>query len=254
MYLETKEKMRLLEVKDMFKRLIKKVVNVQTCKNIGNTIKYITKEDKYPIVFNVDLDKLHIHWKQNNTVELNEFLRIDNYHYNCIPVNYRKDLVNKHNACWTAENSRRDQELAMDYYDPGLAAKLVELSQEKSKRGIYVWGPPGTFKTSSVMAVASVPFFTFNPTSNFPFQGYNGEKDIVWHEFRALDFEKHQVVVQRLTDGYSAPVEMKHGNNQRLRLKGTFFVTSNDSPPVDEAFRRRFHILDVNGDRDELWR
>lgn len=94
----------------------------------------------------------------------------------------------------------------------------------------------------------------FNPNSNFPFQGYNGEKDIVWDEFRAVDFDKHQVLVQRLTDCYSASVELKHGNNQRYRLRGTFFITSNDSPPQDEAFLRRFHIVDVNGFRDEDWR
>lgn len=111
-YIETKEKMKLLKVKAMIKQLIKKVANVQACRNIDKTIKYITKEDKYPVVMNVDLDKLHIHWKQNNTVELNEFLHIDNYHYNCIPVNYRKDTINKHHAYWSAENSTRDQEIA----------------------------------------------------------------------------------------------------------------------------------------------
>lgn len=86
---------------------------------------------------------------------------------------------------------------------------------------MYVFGAAGCGKTCSVLTGINTPFYSVQPTSNFPMTSFAGEPDILIDDFEPeKHYDKMRTLLLQLTGGYTACIEKKGSDITQVELKG----------------------------------
>lgn len=245
-FIKTLRRYTLKQVRQFLIKVIRvkneKLVVVQACRNVARLITYVTKEDFNCLYYNVSPEHFHINWKLHKVVHTSPYLNRNSYIFMSIPQNYHKQLIAMHASFWNVEHAVLDRDLASPHKSIELANRIRVLMRDKTKKGFWIYGDAGFGKTSTVYSMFASRY-SFLGSSKFPMTSYDGQENIVWDEGTKEGFFQHRNLILQLTGGYSATGEIKAGPLFQVRLRGYFFITSNDSPPETDEFRRRFHII-----------
>lgn len=129
--------------------------------------------------------------------------------------------------------------------------RTLELIEKESTRDfrkvdvIVLWGAAGTGKTREVFK-RHPKVFTVNSGEAFPFNGYDGETEIVLDDFYG-GIPYHELL--RVLDGYQYRVNVKGGH--RYARWTTVYITSNKPPEqwyqvgLTDALKRRLTSVTV---------
>ena len=87
------------------------------------------------------------------------------------------------------------------------------------KWGVWLHGPVGVGKTETALAaITKPPFFVFDPKSNFPMHGYNGQADVIVTNVTYDDYERHSYLLKNLASVTGCKFDQKHSVSQLVRL------------------------------------
>ena len=217
--------------------------DIQPCRNVDNSIRYVSKEDMRCVVYNIDKEKLHVNWRINDIIENNEHLNYLDYKVRSIPLCNRKQLVDEHTQYWNEMQLLKEEEEVDEQF---VNERVLTEINNSAKKGVWLWGRSGTGKTTTILKAASKPYCAFHAKSdNFPLSGYAGERDIVLADADVLDFYKHRTLILQLTHNFTASYDVKFHSCKKLRLRGKFLVSSNMHPPIEPEFERRFLCIEM---------
>lgn len=132
-----------------------------------------------------------------------------------------------------------------------IALELVKKTERmKTMCGVWIWGPVGTGKTTTVeYALADVPFYRKDNMTKW-WDGYNGEEYVLLDEFQPAQANAFMGLLKTWTGNSAFSVEFKGGTHTSIRPK-VFIVTCNWSiaqvypNQLDrEAMQKRFLEID----------
>lgn len=250
MFLEVREKKTYAEMKNILLTNFEITANdIDTVKNEKHCFTYLSKEDKDPEAYGIDKDYYHVNYKTSKIARKRK-IDVLGYPYRSMPGNYIKRLREEHSAFWGDFYKGKEWEQSMEYKNDELELMICDTVEDKSKGGIYVFGPAGTGKTTSIKAALATDYFEINGKSQtFPLNSYNSEQHIIWDEFDpGVDFEMNRKLILDIAGKMCFNVERKHGQTEvhMLEEEGKLIMSSNMDPPDDPGFKRRFTIIEVS--------
>lgn len=243
-FLRTADKWKLAELNNELERRGIRAADLQVSRNMDKAVSYVTKEDQNGILLHIDLEKAHINWKIMNYVMRHENINMLDYFPRNLSMNYMKKFREIHARYWSEMLGTDDWELASRWSTQNNELLLQAISNS-DKKGIYIWGDAGGGKSTTAFRAMNVSHYQFIDSSNFPMTSFAGHTDILYDDSTDEGWVKHRKLILQITSGYSFPVEVKHGDCKVCRLKGKFIMTSNEAPPEDEGFKRRFKVFNV---------
>lgn len=116
-----------------------------------------------------------------------------------------------------------------------------------NKKGIYIYGAPGTGKSSTLHSFTKGNHFSvpINSKGRFLFSDYQHQRYIVCEDFSPEDLLSMRTTINQLTDDHGLTYgEIKGGGLIPVNCK-KFIITSNDEPPTWNGFERRFTCINV---------
>lgn len=230
-------------------------IHLSTLRNAKHWIKYITKEDPYPMVKNVDSGLFHQSWKIHNYIRNHEVINgMDPF------IRQNPSLLNiltrMHTEYWNGRRHERHCEtIRRRPVQPNYAVDWVRQAGETlcQHKNLYLFGHTGVGKTVLVNYLTTGNCGTvFLPcgTSNWEFGDLTSQTAYAVAGDSPLDYLlQHRSTILRLLDKDPTPLNVKCGQFKTVIFEGIFVVVSNFPPPEDPALRRRFVIIhaDCNG-------
>lgn len=241
-YIRTTRKWSLADLNAQLEAMRVRADDLQVCRKPKDCIKYVTKEDTKPCIRGVDFDQTHINFRMAYYNEHHEAVSAYDYIPRTVPHNYEAKFAEQHREYWAGVNTGIDLEEATIH---GSQA-VVTMIKESDKKGIWLWGQAGSGKSSSAYLACKQDYVEFCDSSNFPISAYSGQSDIVYDDATVDGYVKHRKLILQITSGYMFTFDVKGKNQKTARLRGKFICTSNYPPPDEEAFRRRFEIINLN--------
>ena len=116
--------------------------------------------------------------------------------------------------------------------------ELYQAMKTTNKKGLYIYGAPGTGKSSTLHAYTKGNHFSvpINSKGRFLFSDYQHQKYIVCEDFSEEDLLSMRTTINQLTDDHGLTYgEIKGGGLLPVNCK-KFIITSNDEPPTWNGF------------------
>lgn len=237
---------------DKLRKFIKKhfrcLGDIQSCGSVKSSIKYCTKEDIKALVRDIDRELLHPDWQmyQIATLAPTWDIALDNCAYQVRKWGNQFQL-NKFRRIYDQVQQERYRVERLSGAEKHYNRNILKLLSP-SKKGIWLYGKPGTGKTSTVLKYTSGKHFEMPKSNNqFIFNCWTYDQDVLVFE----DEEKTKMItisrlINTLTDDNGLHMgERKGGAHFPIRIRKCI-ITSNDSPPTEEewpGFRRRFDVI-----------
>ena len=158
----------------------------------------------------------------------------------------RKRLEAWHATYWdtTVKKARFDQ--ATKELPKGIKHdNWVAQAYNSTKKGVYVWGPPGTGK-SQIMRELTGGYMYLVPNAGKRFAlatCKSKENAIVFDDFdELLEYRK---IINNLTDDYAVATAERKCGSSFIVTANRVIITSNNPPPAWWGFERRFEIIET---------
>lgn len=241
-YLQTSRKWKLPDLNNQLGELGIRADDIEVCRSPRRAITYVTKEDTQACIAGVDYDQTHISFKIAHYSERHEYINQGDYLPRSLAPNYASKLHEYHSNYWTGQRIGADVEEATNHG----SMEVVRQIRESEKIGIWLWGNPGSGKSSSAYLACKQNYVEFCDSSNFPLSSYAGESDIVYDDATVEGYVKHRKLILQITSGYMFTYDVKGKNQKTAKLRGKFICTSNYVPPIEGAFVRRFESINLN--------
>lgn len=246
-FFRTKDKMYINKLRMFFRRFKvngKSILrDIEPCKSAKTYLRYITKEDYKAIVYNVDKEALHDNYIMFNFAKQSQLVHPGQYAwYRWRTQSQLRKYLEIHDWYWKNKQNMEDYELAMKH----VHLDTLKMCQNTDRKGIYLYGAPGTGKSTVAFALSKGNFYMVTEHSKFAFHAWHGEENLLFEDFAIEQLLKFRLQINQLTDMYGkTTVERKGANHVRVSCKRVI-VTSNSSPPTEEqwpGFQRRFLIV-----------
>lgn len=223
-------------------------IHLSTLRNPKHWLKYITKEDPYPMYSGLDSGMFHQAWKIHNFVRNNEVF--DTMH----PfLRQNPSLINilrkTHAEFWTKKTliqhaqavTRRPVWPAYDV--DWVHRATMALSQRKH---VYLYGPTGVGKSVLLTHYALALSAVWLPCAGSAWEFGDVENNTrlaIAGDAPSGYFDSHRSIILRLCDRDPVSVNVKCGAFKSVVFSGSLVIISNFPPPSDPAFLRRFEVI-----------
>lgn len=254
MYLKTTEPVRVTHCKEYLTRDLKlKIDDIEVCRNVDRTISYVTKEDTHPYYYGVDFDKFNWSYKLYFMCEM--FERVDYNHrmYRLMPCNYQKKFLAMHQQYWSEINVGTIVEQYDHHNETLWYEEFKEIFDNRrnkdGKKCVYLYGESGSGKTTSTMFLARFEVFQINTEcERFAICGYNGERILLYDEYSGWPHQRNLLLGVAGRMPYKYDVKGEKPMTLFPHQWDFFVVTSNQEPPEDLVFQRRFHCINTSAE------
>lgn len=207
-------------------------------------MRYTTKEDMDAKVFGVDSELLHPDWIAWQIARRHENLNDAMYQVRRWQNSFcLKKFKRIHQEFHNRRIRTEALERAKDHTNP----TVMQILDSTEKKGVYVYGSPGSGKTSSVLAWTDGRAYELRDGPNinrFAFHNFQGEPYIWLDDCRAEDVLRNQTMIKQLTDDRGYFVGERKGEDHFLVSAEKVIITSNDTPGKIKrevpGFDRRF--------------
>ena len=220
--------------------------DIQYVRNPKSNIDYCTKEDKQALIHGVDKDYTNIQFQAYQCAIRDIECKENSYQIFKWNSKFRKD---KFLSLYTmARNElliQKTLEKVEHFVNDDL---LYELHMDTPKRGIYVYGPPGVGKSSTVFHYTQGQHYQVSfPLNRFSMSSYNNEPYILFEDApeNSLDNTLSECLLNNLADEKGLAVGERKGGSHFLISARRIIVTSNYNPPKFPGFDRRFKVVEV---------
>lgn len=234
-YLKSLEKILLVDVREMFILFLGQEVvsiDVQSCKSAIHTLRYLSKEDRSPLLFNVPVSKLSLYarsWHHAKTK------------YRCIrPIDMADPFIiaaGPHykmvlNVIDCHLREMRDKiNLARFRYDSNPFCRATDqvMGALNGGKHLYLESPPGYGKSEFIdNYLKNKVYFKVNDWNQYCFAGLHESHEFLW--FEDFDFEKWKNVsstILSIMDGKQVSLQAKYLPDRLTSFKLIVIFTSN---------------------------
>lgn len=243
-FVRTSEKMLFNKIRLFFRRFKvngKSILrDVKPCKSAKSYMRYVTKEDYNACIHNIDKESLNDNYIMFNFAKQSQLIHPGQYA--CYRWRYQSQLkkyMEIHDWFWKEKQNREDYELAMQH----VHMDTLNFCKSSEKKGLYLYGAPGTGKSTVAFALSEGNFYMVTEDRKFAFHAWHGEENLLFEDFNKEQLLKYRLQINQLTDMYGkTTAERKGSGHVRVSCK-RLIVTSNCAPPTEDewpGFERRF--------------
>lgn len=217
-------------------------IHVEPVRSFRNYMVYISKEDYKLCHQNVDVDSFSYQWRMMNFISRNHRYCLTDPFILGLPTQYSRKFREAHTEYW--RDSVTASQLMSDIVTEGQSEGALKELKNCKFIGIYLYGEPGSGKSTTALAAGGTDYFMFNETSeNFSMSGYAGEKIVIFDEASETFWEKFRPIILQATGGLNFCVSHKGANQTMHPPPQRFIITTNFEPPQEGAFERRFKVI-----------
>lgn len=243
-FVRTREKILFMKLRCFFRRfkVNKKSIlrDMKPCKSPKSYMRYITKEDYNAVIHNIDKESLNDNYIMFNFAKQSQLIHPGQYA--CYRWRYQSQLkkyMEIHDWYWKSKQNQEDYQLAMKH----VHIDTLNYCKSSDKKGLYLYGAPGTGKSTVAFALSEGNFYMVTEDRKFAFHAWHGEENLLFEDFNKEQLLKYRLQINQLTDMYGkTTAERKGSGHVRVTCK-RLIVTSNSEPPSEEewpGFDRRF--------------
>ena len=147
-------------------------VYLETAKDRKAWIKYCTKEDNEPLMYNIDKDLMNKNAKQWLYIKHSRKWDIESYVVKSTGWTDVKMFRARHSLYWAEIKKAEAYEQSFLYHN----AHLLLHMKATDKKGIVLWGEAGCGKTSTALTFMGTDYYTILTSSNFMLTSYTEQK------------------------------------------------------------------------------
>lgn len=254
-YLRTTEKKTLAQVREYFLSNVLSddgnSINIQKTKSERNWLKYCTKEDSDCIYKDVKTSDFAFHWHLVRYCKNNE--HFDELHsFITGHLQQIRNIRDVHSKYWEHEYRRRnkDRRSAVTY---NLQVPWVQLLFDHflAGRNIYLYGTTGRGKSIAIREMCRHNRTTYLPCglTQFEFSNvFSSLEHIIAGDAGPDYVQTHRATILQLCDGQETTINVKFERLRTVFFQGSFIILSNFPPHDDNAFLRRFAVVEADQD------
>lgn len=223
-------------------------IHLSTLRNSKHWIKYITKEDPFPMFKNMDSGMFHQSYKIHKYIRENE--EFDNMHPFCRQNPSLINILRKtHADYWTKKTLSQHAKAVIQrptrpaYHVDWVLRTTAALALRKH---VYLWGDTGTGKTCLLTHYALTARAVWLPceTNGWEFGALDNYSTLVIAGDAPENYlSVHRSTILRLCDRDPVSVNVKCGAYKSVIFNGSLVIASNYPPPNDPALLRRFEVI-----------
>lgn len=243
-FFRTREKILFMKFRLFLRRFKYNGVSIlrqlKPCKSAKTYMRYITKEDYNAVIYNIDKEQLNDNYIMFNFAKQSQLIHPGQYAwYRWRTQSQIKKYTEIHDWYWKSQQNQEDYELAMQH----VHMDTLNFCKSTDKKGLYLYGAPGTGKSTVAFALSEGNFYMVTEDRKFAFHAWHGEENLLFEDFNKEQLLKYRLQINQLTDMYGkTTAERKGSAHVRVSCK-RLIVTSNSDPPTEEewpGFDRRF--------------
>lgn len=255
-YMKSIYKFTFVELRQHLNVLIDETtaVDIQGCKSSRNTLKYITKEDFYPLIHNINKSQLSFGYQATDWA--NSITHYDPHHpFILSHPQYYKYLAEVYQS---VKSKKQSLDLLKNYYTdlplPQWKQEVynwwidwVENGWHHKKPQLYLHGPANTGKTYFInQLIAQNTVYEPTPNTVFAYEDYNNENVIFTDEFCFKSYDLN--VWKKATAGESFKLQKKGLKSMTIEIKKPYIMVSNYPPINSPGIQERLLIISVKLD------
>lgn len=252
-YLETKEPMKLDEIRDIILTLTDDIgFDLQTCKSRKSWLIYITKEDAHPFIYNVKLSDCALWVRANNYIK-NKYTKVQKIdkcdHFMLACGNHRNVIVGI--AENHIESLREKADMERKTREPNMQCWLTRSIYRTYLDGshMYVLGLPGMGKSVLIdRLIHGKKVWRAGHPDRFMFSGLDETVEIVlFDDFQPMEFASLLPRIQCMMDKFPCTISTKGKDDQTRLIKAQFIFVSNEPIPSQmSSLERRVRFYNVD--------
>lgn len=249
-FLETREPMQLVEIQAIVNTLTDdKGYDLQVCKSRNSWIKYITKSDGAPFLFNVSVSECSLFARAQNHIK-NKYKRpspIDTADDFMVSAgNFRNviiDMANRH-----VKKLRCELQAQRTSFEPNMECWFTRHVYKclLDNKHIYLYGPPGVGKTETVDRIVK-SFSTWRSNQNDKWMFGTLEENhryAVFEDFDLYGFSQLPTLLS-IMDGKPVSISEKYKNDEIKMFSVCCIFISNYTLCNTSPLYRRVSYIDV---------
>ena len=218
---------------DLVEEEVRPSINTVACRSAVHWLRYLSKEDSHPFLFNIPVSKLSLYaraWHHAKTT-YRTIRPVDQADPFLIGLGFHRrfalDIIEEHiKQMRDRVNINRPRFFINTHCEQ--VNNFIGFFYNDNKH-LYLQGAPGFGKTELVDALlAGKKYYKFNDINDFVFGNLHEGFDFIWFEdFDYFKWEKYSSTVLSLMDGKQVNIRQKYLADRVLSISARFIFTSN---------------------------
>lgn len=252
----TNDKSSLENIKEIIFEIFETYGDSQPCKNRNNVIKYITKEDMYPMFINVDTAKFSFAYRARQWASTTERYKESDPFVLAHPQYYK--LLQSVHACLhevkTGDLERHQDDFEYLLTIPQWKQEVIKWWNDwidngwtHKKKQLYLFGASNTGKTYFIQNEILKNKMAYEPTPESRFawaEWLDGDYKVVFcDECDLSDFNLSQW--KKVVAGEQFKCDIKCGKARAIKIQCPMIFVSNILPPNEPGIMERLNVVYV---------